>query len=148
MAGIDFGTDELLEQARGNQTAIWHLAVRRAREQEGSVEGWASYVGEDFAPSWDEMGENASALDVARGAALNVATTADMRPTSLEGDESRAVLTVEGPESEWTETMGTSVEDLDRINEIIFSTIARRRRMTMTQERSGGSLRLVFQRTS
>ena len=146
MAGIDFGSEELLEQARGNQTAIWHLAVRRAREQEGSVEGWASYVGDDFAPSWDEMGEKASALDVARMAAMNVATTADMRPTALEGDEARAVLTVDGPESEWTEAMGTSVEDLDRTNEIIFAAIARRRGLKMTQERSGSSFRLVFER--
>lgn len=148
MSGIDFGTDKLLEQARGNQTAVWHLAVRRAREQEGSVEGWASYVGEEFAPSWDEMGENASALDVARTAALNIATTADMRPTALEGDESRAVVTVEGPESDWTDSMGTSVEDLDRTNEIIFSAIARRRGLTMTQERTGSTFRLVFERTT
>jgi hypothetical protein len=148
MAGIDFGTERLLEQARGNQTAIWHLAVRRAREQEGSVEGWASYVGEDFAPSWDELGESASALDVARAAALNIATTADMRPTALEGDETRAVVTAEGPESEWTDPMGTSVEDLDRVNEIIFSAIARRRGLTLTQERTGGTFRLVFERTS
>lgn len=146
MAGIDFDTEELLEQARGNQTAIWHLAVRRAREQEGSVDGWASYVGGDFAPSWDEMGESASALDVARAAALNIATTADMRPTALEGDEARAVVTVEGPESDWTDSMGTSVEDLDRANEIIFSAIARRRGLSLTQERTGSTLRLVFER--
>jgi hypothetical protein len=148
VSGIDFGTDELLEQARGNQSAIWHLAVRRAREQEGSVEGWASYVGEQFAPSWDEMGDNASALAVARTAALNLATTADMRPTSAEGDENRAVVTVEGPEADWTEAMGTSIEDLDRTNEIIFSTIARRRGMTLTQERTGTTMRLVFERTA
>lgn len=148
MAGIDFGTDELLEQARGNQTAIWHLAVRRAREREGSVEGWASYVGKDFAPSWDETGESASALDVARGAALNIATTADMRPTALEGDETRAVVTVDGPESVWTDSMGTSIEDLDRVNEIIFSAIARRRGLTLTRERTGSTFRLVFERTT
>lgn len=147
MSGIDFGTDELLEQARGNQTAIWHLAVRRAREQEGSVEGWASYVGDGFAPSWDEMGENASALDVARMAAMNIATTADMRPTALEGDQTRAVVTVEGPEADWCEAMGTSIEDLDRTNEIIFSAIARRRGLSMTQERIGTSFRLIFERT-
>jgi hypothetical protein len=146
VAGIDFGTDELLEQARGNQSAIWHLAIRRAREQEESVEGWASYIGEDFAPSWDEMGENASALDVARGAAMNIATTADMRPIALDGDRDRAVLTIEGPESDWTDAMGTSVEDLDRANEIVFSTIARRRGLTLTQEREGGTFRLTFER--
>jgi hypothetical protein len=148
MSGIDFGTDELLEQARGNQSAIWHLAVRRAREQEGSVDGWASYIGEHFAPSWDEMGENASALDVARMTAMNIATTADMRPTAVEGDQDRASVTIEGPESDWTEAMGTSIEDLDRSNEIIFSTIARRRGLAMTRERTGTTLRFIFERTT
>jgi hypothetical protein len=146
MASIEFTTEELLEQARGNQTAIWHLAVRRAREQEESVDGWASYVGEDFAPSWDDMADPASALEVARIAALNVATTADMRAVDLEGDETRAVLTAEGPEAEWMASMRTSLEDLDRTTELIFSAIARRRGLSLTLERSDDTFRLVFER--
>lgn len=144
MAEIDFTTEELLEQARGNQTAIFHLAVRWARERDGSVDGWASHVGEAFAPSWDEFGETASALEVARSAALNMATTADMRPVELTGDDSRAVLTLEGPEQEWLDNMGTTVEDLDRTNELIFLPIARRRGLTLTPEREGNILRLTF----
>ena len=144
MAELDFTTEELLEQARGNSTAFFHLAVRWARERDGSVDEWASHVGEAFAPGWDEFGDDASALEVARIAGLNMATTADMRPVDLTGDDSRAVLTIEGPEQEWLEDMGTTVEDLDRANELIFSPIARRRGLALTHEREGKLLRLTF----
>jgi hypothetical protein len=140
----DFSTEELLEQARGNQTAVWHLAVRRASEREGSVEDWASYIGEDFAPSWDEMGDDPSALDVARQAAMNIATTADMQVVDLEGDDARAVVTVDGPEQEWIDAMKTTAEDLDRVNEVIFRAIASRRGLSYSQEREGGAFRMIF----
>jgi hypothetical protein len=146
MSGIDFSTDELLAQARGNQTAIWYLAVRRARERDGSVDDWARFVAEDFAPSWDEMGEAASAIEVARGAALNMATTADMTPTDLSGDDARATVTCEGPEPEWTDEAGVTVDDLDRVNEVIFGAIAERRGLAYTQEREASSLRMTFAR--
>ena len=143
---LDFGQEELLEQARGNQSAIWHLAVRRARERDGSVEEWGAYVGREFAPSWDDMGDAASALEVARMAALNMATTADLHPVSLSGDDSRAELIVEGPEQEWMDDFGTSLEDLDRVNELIFQAIAEGRGMTLEAQRSADGLHLIFAR--
>jgi len=143
---LDFSQEELLAQARGNQSAIWHLAVRRARERDGSVEEWGAYVGHEFAPSWDDMGAAASALDVARVAALNMATTADMRPLSLSGDDSRAELLVEGPEQQWLDDFGTSLEDLDRVNELIFQAIAEGRGMTLESRRSAEGLHMVFAR--
>ena len=146
MSAPDFNTDDLLEQARGNQTALYYLAARRAKELEGSVDGWASYVAEDFAPSWDEMGDEASASRVARMAAMNMATTSDMRVTGLEGDDSRAVVTLEGPDPEWIEAMNVSVQDVDRVNELIFDAIATRRGLTYGQERTGNTLRMTFAR--
>jgi hypothetical protein len=56
MADLDFSNEEILEQARGDSAAIWHLAARWARERDGSVDGWASFVGREFAPTWDSMG--------------------------------------------------------------------------------------------
>ena len=146
MGAPDFNTDDLLEQAKGNQTALWYLAARRAREQEGSVEGWASYVGEDFAPSWDGMGDHASALDIATQAAMNMATTADMRVVDVSGSQARAVVVVEGPEQEWIDQMKANLEDLDRVNEVIFLAIAKRRGLTYTQERHGQTVRMTFAR--
>ena len=91
MAELEFTTDELLEQARGNETGLWHACVLWAKQQPGGVDAWASFIGKAFAPSWDDMGD-ASALEVARVAGLNFATTADIRPVDVSGDEARAVL--------------------------------------------------------
>ena len=146
MAELDFSPEVLLEQARGNETAFWHLALRWAREREGSADGWAEFVGEQFAPSWDELGESASALEVARLAGLNAATTADMRPIELTGDESRAELVIEGPEEHWLTRFGTTREGSDRANELIFRAIARRRGLTLEMHRDDRGLHLVFAR--
>lgn len=147
MADLDFSTEDLLEQARGNQTAFWHLALRWAREREGSVDGWAEFVGEQFAPSWDELGDPASALRVARLAGLNMATTADNRPVALTGDDDRAEVVIEGPGDEWLSGWGTTREESDRANELIFRTIAERRGLTLEATRDQAGLRLVFSRT-
>jgi hypothetical protein len=146
MADLDFDPGELLEQARGNQTAIWHLAVRRARESEGSVDAWASFVGAAFAPSWEEMGDKPSARRVALQSALNMATTADMRPAALTGDDSRAELLLEGPEQEWLDDFGTTRDDIDRANELVFRAIAEGRGLTLDCRRDDAGLHLVFAR--
>ena len=146
MADLDFSTEDLLEQARGNQTAFWHLALRWAREHDGSVDGWATFVGEQFAPGWDELGEAASALRVARLAGLNMATTADMRPVALTGDDDRAEVVIEGPDDEWLSGWGTTQEESDRANELIFQRIAERRGLTLEATRDERGLRLAFSR--
>lgn len=146
MADLDFTTDELLNQARGNQTAIWHLAVRWARERDGSVDAWADFVGREFAPSWDEMGDDASAREVALGAALNMATTTDMHPVELTGDDSRAELLLEGPDDESLEAFATTREEIDCANELVFRAIAEGRGMTLESRRDDAGLHLVFSR--
>jgi hypothetical protein len=146
MADLDFSADRILSQAKGNLTAIWHVSLRWAKEQAGGVDGWASFVGQAFAPSWDELGDNVSAMEVARIAGLNFATTADMEPVDLSGDDSRAVLTLTGPDQETLDDMATTTEDLDRSNELIFSAIAQRRGLKLTTARTGDTLRLTFER--
>ncbi len=146
MADLNFSPEVLLEQARGNETAFWHLALLWARQRDGSADGWAEFVGEQFAPSWDELGDRASALEVARLAGLNVATTADMRPVALTGDDSRAELVIEGPEDHWLSQFGTTREESDRANELIFRAIARRRGLTLERQRDERGLHLVFAR--
>ena len=145
MTELDFTMEQLLEQAQGNETGLWHACVLWAKQQPGGIDAWASFVGRVFAPSWDEMG-NASALDVARIAGLNFATTADMRPVEVTGDDSRAVLTLVGPAQDVLDEMGTTVEDIDRSNEVLFSVIAERRGLTVSAERTTDTLRLTFAR--
>jgi hypothetical protein len=146
MTDLGFTTEQVLRRAKGNETAIWHVTLLWAREQPGGVDGWATFIGEHFAPSWDELGDDTSAMEVARQAALNFATTADMEPIDLSGDDSRAVLSIAGPEQEWLDEMGTTREELDRTNELIYSTIAKRRGLSLTAERAEGNLRLTFSR--
>jgi hypothetical protein len=146
MSNLEFSPEDLLQQARGNQSAFWHLALRRAREQDGSVDDWARFVGEQFAPSWDELGDDASAERVAKLAGLNLATTADMRPVQLSGDASRAEVVIEGPDEEWLTQWATTREDNDRANELIFRAIAERRGMTLEARREGARLHLTFAR--
>ena len=146
MADLDFSPEVLLEQARGNQTAFWHLALRRARERDGSVDDWGRYIGEQFAPSWDELGDGVSAREVARMAAMNMATTADMRPVQLTGDGSRAELVVEGPDEDWLSRFDTTLEESDRANELIFRAISERRGLTLESRRDEAGLHLTFAR--
>ena len=146
MADLDFSPEQLLEQARGNQTALWHLGLRWARERDGSVDAWARFVGEQFAPGWDEMADHASAHEVARLAALNLATTADMRPVKLSGDDLQAEVVIEGPDEQSLTEWESKREDNDRANELIFRAIAERLGMTLEARRDEAGLHLVFAR--
>ena len=146
MPDLDFTDDQVLSQAKGNLTGVWHVTLRWAKEQAGGVDGWASFVGQAFAPSWDELGDNASAVTVARYAALNFATTADLKPVDLSGDKSRAELTLNGPDQETLDDLATTTEDLDRSNELIYSAIAQRRGLKLTTARTGETLKMTFER--
>ena len=146
MADLDFSPEQLLEQARGNRTAFWHLSLRWAREHDGSVDGWANFVGEQFAPSWDELGDHAPAREVARLAGLNLATAADTRPVELSGNDSQAEVVIEGPDEESRIEWETEREDNDRANELIFRAIAERLGMTLEARRDEAGLHLVFAR--
>ena len=146
MGDLDFDPDEVLEHARANQTAIWHMAARYARERENSVDGWASFVGAHFAPTWDPMGDRPSARRVALQSALNMATTADMRPVSVTGNDDRAELVLEGPEQSWFDDWGTTRDEIDRTNELVFRAIAEGRGLTLDFRRHDDGLHLVFAR--
>jgi hypothetical protein len=142
---LAFSADEVLRRAKGNQTAVWYVSLAWAKNQAGGLDGWASFIGEQFAPSWDELGDDTSALEVARQAALNFATSADMQPIDLSGDDSRAVLSIAGPDQEWVD-QGASAAELDRAYELVYSAIAKRRGLTLGAARTDGTLRLTFAR--
>ena len=146
MTNLDFSADDVLRRAKGNLTAVYYVSLGWARKAANGADGWASFIGEQFAPSWDELGDNTSALEVARQAALNFATSDAMQPVDLSGDDSRAVLSISGPDQEWLDQMGATTAELDRTYELIYSAIAKRRGLTLSTERTGGTLRLTFER--
>ena len=146
MADTEFSAGRLLEQASGNQSAIFLMGVRWARERDGSVDAWANFVGEQFASSWDDM-RDAGAREVARIAGLNFACSADSKFVGLEGDQERAEALIEGPDPEWLNDTGVSVEDNDRANELIFARIADYLGMSLEAHRDADGLHLTFSQT-
>ena len=72
MADVNFSDERLLEQASGNQSAMFFVGLAWAKQRDGSIDGWADFVGEQFANSWEEL-RGAGALAVARMAGLNMA---------------------------------------------------------------------------
>ncbi|MBA3687553.1 MAG: hypothetical protein H0W81_01745 [Chloroflexi bacterium] len=146
MGDTDFSTERLLEQARGNQSAIFLLAVRWARERDGSVDGWANFLGSQFAEGWASL-RGGAALEVARMAGLNFASSADSKFVRVEGDSSRAEAVIDGPDPQWLEETGVSIEDNDRANELIFARIADYLGMSFEAHRDADGLHLTFSQT-
>jgi hypothetical protein len=146
MGDTEFSTERLLEQASGNQSALFFVALRYARERDGSIDGWATFVGDQFADSWGEM-QDAGALEVARVVGLNFACSADSKFVGLEGDYSRAEVVIEGPEAEWLEQAGVSVEDNDRANELIFRRIADHLGLSFEVRRDGERFHIILSRS-
>ncbi len=143
MGDTEFSTERLLEQASGNQSAMFLLAVRWARERDGSVDEWANFVGNQFAEGWSSM-RDGGAREVARMAGLNFACSADSKFVGLEGDASRAEAVIDGPDPEWLEESGVSLEDNDRANELIFARIADSLGMSFESHRDAEGLHLTF----
>jgi uncharacterized protein involved in tellurium resistance len=143
MADTEFSTERLLEQAAGNQSALFLVALRWARERDGSVDAWATFLGDQFAEGWEEM-RSAGAREVARQVGLNFACGADSNFVGLEGDDSRGEAVIEGPDAEWLADTGVSVADNDRANELIFRRIADGIGFSVETFRENGRLHIVL----
>jgi hypothetical protein len=143
MGDTEFSTERLLEQASGNQSALFLTMLRWASERDGSVDAWANFIGEQFADSWESMKE-APARDVAQVVGLNFASSADSRFVGLEGDDARAEAVIEGPDPEWLTEAGVTLEDNDRANELIFRKIVEHLGLTLEVRRDGDQLHFIL----
>jgi hypothetical protein len=145
MNDTQFSAERLQEQASLNHTAFFVVSLAWAKQRDGSVDGWAGFVGDQFADSWDSMRDR-GARDVARIAGLNFASSADSKFIRLEGDERRAEAVIQGPDPEWLEGTGVTSEDSDRANELIFGKIAAHLGLSLEVRRDEEGLHLVFSR--
>ena len=147
MADTDFSDERLLEQASGNQSAMFFVGLAWAKQRDGSIDGWADFVGEQFADSWESL-RGGGALAVARMAGLNMASSADSRLVGLEGDEAKAEAVIDGPDPEWLENTTLTREDADRANERIFRRIAEHIGLELEARRDATGLHLTFKERS
>ena len=145
MNDTEFTTERLLEQASGNQSAMFLVSLGYAKQRDGSVDGWAGFVGDQFAGSWNSMRDK-GARDIARIAGLNFASSADSKFVRLDGDDQRAEAVIQGPDPEWLEDTGVTSEDSDRANELIFGKIAAHLGLSLQVRRDDEGLHLVFSR--
>ena len=145
MNDTEFSAERLLEQASLNQSAMFIVSLAWAKQRDGTVDGWAGFVGDQFADSWEEMRES-GARDIARIAGLNFASSADSTFLRLEGDAQQAEALIEGPDPEWLEGTGVTSEDTDRANELIFGRIAAHLGLSLEVRRDAEGLHLVFSR--
>jgi hypothetical protein len=145
MNDTEFSAERLLEQASLNQSAMFIVSLAWAKQRDGTVDGWAGFVGDQFADSWEEM-RDSGAREIARIAGLNFASSADSTFLRLEGDGQRAEAVIEGPGPEWLEGTGVTKEDSDRANELIFGRIAAHLGLSVEVRRDEEGLHLVFSR--
>jgi len=145
MGDTEFSTERLLEQASGNQSAIFLLALRWAKERDGSVDSWATFLGEQLAPGWESMRDE-GAREVAHIAGLNFARSADSKFAALEGDAARGEAVIDGPDAQWLDDTGVSQQDNDRASELIFGRIAERLGLSFAARRDAAGLHLIFSR--
>jgi hypothetical protein len=90
----EFSSEELLSQAQGNATALALAAIAYLKDQNLSADEFFKFVGERFAPGWEEL-RGRSTEDVARTVALNmVSVGGSLR--SLSGDDNHAEVLIAG----------------------------------------------------
>ena len=139
-----FTTDEVCEQARGNATALILVALAYQRARGLDAADFVRFVGERFAPSWDEL-HGDGALGAARAAALNlVGGGAELVALSGDRHDARAVFGA-WPSPEDLAFFGLTQEDADAFHEV-FAPIAARLGLRFTWRREGSRLEFLFAR--
>lgn len=141
-----FTAEQLGEQAQGNQTAMMLACIAHVKSKGQSVEEWARFVGERFASSWGEARAE-SAVEVAKGIALNLAAAEGGRVDEVSGDERHALVRGEWPRDEDLAEFGVSRDDADTSTEI-FRPIAERLGLNLSWSRDSKSLRIELSRAS
>jgi len=116
MAGPEFTSEQLYEQAQGNATAFVLGTIAFFKEQHRPVGEWVTYMGNLFAPSWESVkGQGAKAA--LEAAVLNfVSVGGSLRSFSGDDSKAEAVLT-DWPPSDFLELLGLTLEDFDAFNE-------------------------------
>jgi hypothetical protein len=141
-----FTAEELGVQARGNQTAMILVDIAYVKSKGESVQEWARFVGERFASSWGDA-RTESAVEVAKGIALNMAAGEGGRVDEISGGERHALVRGEWASDEDLAEFGVTRDDVDTSTEI-FRPIAERLGLNLSWSRDSKSLQIELSRGS
>ena len=144
MAGPEFTSEQLYEQAQGNATAFILSTISFCKEQHYPIEEWVTHVGNLFASGWESVkGQGAKAA--LEAAVLNfVSVGGSLRSFSGDDSKAEAILT-DWPPSDLLEVFGLTIEDVDAFNDI-FAPIATWLHLHYTWHREGNQLTITFMR--
>lgn len=143
MADTTFTPDQITKQAQLNAGVIPLVALAFLKERGISLDQFATFVGERFAPGWSTLQGGAAA--VARMAALNIVSGgADL--VGPEGDENRAEATLAGWDGQQTlDMLGLTQAEADTFVDA-FGPIAASLGLRYAARRAGDQLHLSFTR--
>lgn len=144
MADTTFTAEELHEQAQGNAAIFPLVTIAYLRERGLSVDEWAVFVGQRFAPSWSSL-QGGDAVTVARFAARNIVAEG-ARLVSLTGgaDRGEAVI-ADWPDPEALSMFGLTQDDANPVLHS-FRPIAEYLGLQFALRREGEHVHLIFTR--
>src|SRR5215207_6001705 len=140
----EFTTEEVMSQAQGNATAFALASIAYAKEHDLAVEEYVAFVGQKFAPGWEEL-RGQSLREVARMAALNWVSVGGGL-SSLSGDDERAEVVIAGwPREEELSELGITQADSEPLWNI-FEPIMEYLGIRYSWQRQDGEVRMIFER--
>lgn len=115
-------TEELLDHAEENLAGVILATVAFCKERGIPLSDWVSFVGNKFAPTWDEV-KGKGAREVARLVALNSIASGGV-VHSVTGDAARAEISATWPDAEDLEHFGLTRSDLDPVMQVYTPILA------------------------
>ena len=131
----EWTAQEILQQAQMNGISSMLGTIVYLRQRGESIDEWAKYLGEMFAPGWQGL-RDASALDVMHSAVFNPVSLGGQL-VSIDGDDKRASAVIDFPIKEMAEEIGVSVEEFDRVMTNIYNAIFDFLGINFTSQRDG-----------
>jgi hypothetical protein len=126
--GPDFTHDELLQQAAGNWNSLFFAMVDYLREQGLSPEDFIAWLGDRYAPGWDDL----------RGDMERIAYSAALNPVSLGSELRRYEVSEDAATIETTfDHLSDRGDDVDLLGGI-YQPIMERLGVDFAWDREGG----------
>lgn len=136
---------EILRQAQGNANALAAVSLLYVKDRGDSIEQFARFVAERFAPSWSQL-VGRGAVTVARAAAFNPISLG-AKLASIDGNDQHASVVIDAAALEAANAnFGLSADEYGSMWRILMEEIAHRVGVQFTFERQGGRWTFEFSR--
>ncbi len=140
MADLQFTPEQLLDQARGNATALTLATVAFFKMQGLALEQLVNFMGTQLARGWETM-RGQGAISTMNFVALNMVSVG-AKLESLNGDETHATAIISNwPPRQWLDYFGLTTKDVDAWADL-FKPIAAS--LDLHYERSSDGEKIIY----